>query len=285
MPKSLTPQIKSQMDAVQKRPVLIFEIGLPSPLKFAAYRTNISFPTGGAVYTAKAIKLSGLSWSLEGQINRITCKFDNTARDMAAYASTFDFRGRSLVVKRIYLDALDSALNYKEVFRGHLETPSGLDQKWMTVSATAGKPLYKKALNFAYQRQCPWDFGDDNCNTDGHADLSMLTQTGTADSGTTSTLTCSTLSSVDGEWNDGAIKITKAGIEYPRTVKSYDGTTKTVTIDVELPVTIDSSTTFQVWRGCDKTHDTCLNNKPGGPTNDNSHNFGGCIHITQDADQ
>ena len=197
MPRDLQAAVVTQMDATQKRPVLLFELGLSSTLRFVAYNTNLVFPTAGNTYTAKNIQVNNVIQALEGQIGRVTVKFDNVSRDMASYAHNEDFRGINLTIKRVYLDALGNALNFNELFNGYMERPSEITRHWLTVSATSGKPLTKKALTFPYQRMCPWIFGGSKCNTDGLADLTSLTATGTADSGTTSTLVDNALTQAD----------------------------------------------------------------------------------------
>src|SRR5574343_515011 len=106
MSKNLPAAVITQIDAANKRPVLLFELYLASTLRFAAYKTNITFPTGGSTYTAKAITTGGLVQSLEGQIERVSIKFDNVQKDMSAYANNENFFGKKLIVKRVYLDAL-----------------------------------------------------------------------------------------------------------------------------------------------------------------------------------
>ena len=287
MPKSLEVDVVTQLDATGKRPCLLFELGLSVTLRFAAYMTNQTFPTGGNVYTAKAIKAGSFSQSLEGQIDRITVNFDNVSRDMAAYANNQDFRGKSLVIKRVYLDAFGSADNYVEVFNGTMEAITGdISRLWLPITATSGKPLNRKSLVLPYQRLCPHRFGDDNCNTDGYADLTSLTASGTADSGSTTTLVDNALTQADDYWNYGKIKITKVidavSVDYWRITKDFGATE--ITFDVAMPFAIDSDCTYVVYKGCDKTWNTCGDNNNWGPSADNTANSLGCIHIEKKAD-
>lgn len=284
MPKSFPAAITNQINAQQKRPVYLYELGLSSTIRFAAYKTNITFPTGGNVYTAKFIQLSNISQNIEGQIGRVSVKFDNTVRDMAAYAHIEDFRGKSLIIKRIYLDEMGDESYCNEIFNGYMERPSEIDFQTLTVAATTGKPLNRKCLKFAYQRMCPWNFGGVECNTNGNADLSELTESGTAESGTTSTLTDSALIQVDDSWNNGRIEITKSGITYYRKVSGFDLATNTITLDVALTFPIDNTCGYVVCRGCDQTWDTCRAENAWGPTSDNYLNFAGCIHISKKQD-
>ncbi len=281
MPKGLPAGVIAQMDAEQKRPVLLFELGLSSTLRFAAYKTNVTFPAAGNVYTAKTIELADVKQTLEGQIGSITVKFDNVTKDMAAYAHNEDFRGVSLIIKRIYLDAVATADLYNEVFNGFLEAPSGIDRHWLTVKASTGKPLNRKTLDFSYQKMCPWIFGGTECNTDGFANLAVLKAAGTADAGTTTTLVDNALVQANDYWNYGEIEVTKGGVTYYRKVKDFVAGTDTITFDVELPFSVDGTCTYTVYKGCDQTWDTCTGINAWGPSADNKLNFGGCIHVSR----
>jgi len=273
------------MDAEGKSPALIFELGLFSTIRFAAYMTNITFPTAGNVYTAKTIQVPSVSQSLNGQIGRVTVKFGNVVRDMSAYANNEDFRGKTLIIKRIYLDEIGDASYYNEVFNGVMERPTEISRHWLTVPAVSGKPLNRKSLKFAYQRMCPWVFGDNNtCNTNSKADLTSLTASGTADSGSTTTLVDNALTQANDYWNFGRIEITKSGVTYHRVITDFASGSDTITFDIELPFSVDNTCTYTVYKGCDQTWDTCESDNSWGPSADNSLNFGGCLHISKPLD-
>jgi len=291
MSKDLDANVVTQLDAQEKSMVLLFEIELTGlTLRYAAYKRNVVFPHGGATpYTAKAVMFNGVSQSLEGQIGRITVKFDNVSKDMAAYLDAYDFEGRVLNIKRVYLDAdvhaPTAATEYVEVFSGVMEQPKEIGRNWLTVTATEGKPLKKKVLQETYNIPCGHRFGDSNtCNVDGNSDLTSLTASGTADSGSISTLVHSALTQVDDFWNYGAIEITKSGVTYKRKVDDFDAGTDTITFDIVLPVAVDGTCTYVVYKGCDKTWDTCGANSAFGPSADNQLNYGGFLHIGDESE-
>lgn len=276
MAKDLQAAVETQKDAQQKRPVLLFELGLSSTIRFAASIDDVVFPTGGNTYTAKTIHFGSVSQSAEGTVGRVTVKFDNVSRDMAAYLAIEPFKNKSLVIKRVYRDAMGSADNYVELFRGTMEAPRSVNQKWLTVSATFGKPLNRKLLGVKYQRQCPWKFGDtDTCGA-------AVTSTGLSavDSGTTTTLRDdSALTQSDDYWNHGRVEITKDGVTYYRMIADFDSGTHTITFDAALSFAVDNTCNYRAYKGCDKTWDTCGANNAWGPNADNQDNFGGCLHI------
>ena len=131
---------------------------------------------------------------------------------------------------------------------------------------------------------CNLIFGGPDCDTDGNADLTSLTASGTADSGSTTTLVDNALTQIDDYWNYGRIIITKAGVKYNRKIKDFVAASDTLTFDVELPVTVDNTCTYILYKGCDQTWDTCTGVNAWGPSVDNRLNFGGCIHITEELD-
>ncbi len=282
--KTLDANVITQLDATGKKPVLLFELSLTGlTLRYAAYMSNIAFPHGGTSYTAKAVVFGGISQSIEGQIGRVQLDFDNVSQDMAAYFNYYAFEGRILTIKRVYLDADNHApvadTEYIEIFSGPMEQPEEIGRNWFKISATEGKPLRKKVLNDLYNKACRHRFGYGQCNQDGLADLTSLTATGTADSGTISTLVDSALTQADDYWNYGEIVVVKGGITYTRKVKDFVADDDEITFDIPLPVAVDDTTTYTVYKGCPKTWDACQANQAWGPSADNSLNFGGCIHI------
>jgi len=282
--KSLDASVLTELAATGKKPVLLFTLFLTGlTLRYCTYMTNITFPNGGNVHTAKAIAFNGVSQSAEGQIGRISIDFDNVSKDMAAYADTYDFDGRMLWIQQVYLDADNlapaAADEYVERFYGKMEQPSNTDQSWLSVTATEGKPLGKKVLLRTYGRECDLPFGGTDCNTDGLADLTSLTASGTADSGSTTTLVDNALTQDDDYWNYGAITVVKDSVTYNRKVKDFVAATDTITFDIALPVAVDNTTTYTVYKGCSKTWDACQGNQAWGPSADNKLNFGGEIHI------
>jgi hypothetical protein len=111
-----------------------------------------------------------------------------------------------------------------------------------------------------------------------------LKATGTAESGTTTTLTDSALTQTYDYWKYGLIEIVKSGITYKRKVKVFNATTNTIILDVGLDFAIDNTCTYTVYKGCDKTWLTCQKSYVWGPSSDNKLNFGGCIHIAKKQD-
>lgn len=292
MAKDLPSEIITQINAQQKRPRLVHELYLDDiTLLFTGEKKAITFPNGGStVYAALNIDFAGYQQTIEGQIGRVSVKFDNTDKAMGAYANTYDFEGKKYIIKRIYLDssgnAPSGATNYNEVFNGKFEAPKNVTRNFLELSATNGKPLRRKALLDIYQRDCRYTFGDNaTCNVDGLADLTSLKiSNGISHSGSAVTL-CSITSfaEVTDYWKVGSIDINVSGTTYNRKVREYnwsaEGSTGTIFFDVTLPVSVIANSVFEVKKGCDKLWSTCGASYAYGPLSDNTLNFGGFKHI------
>ena len=286
MAKDLPSAVETEMDAAAHRPRVLAEIYLTGlTLRFARSASDIVFPHGGSVtYTAKDFSIDKVEQSFEGMVGRFTVDFDNVACDMGAYLENYNFAGKVFALKRIYLDSDGNAPadsdHHVLVTQGLIEIPNTPFNERFPINVVTGSPIVKKSLLDIMGPDCNRAFGDTICNRDGYADLSTLTYSGTADSGTTTTLVCSTLTGgVDEYWKYGKIIVTKSGVPFTTYVDSYDNTAKELTLEVAAPFTIDNTTTFQVWKGCDFTWDTCCCNNAWGPSADNGINFGGFIHI------
>lgn len=279
MPKSLQGGTISQIDASKRRPVILVELGLNTTQRYAISNQDIVFPESGNTYTAKAITFGSIEQSSEGKIQQISVNFDNTAKDMAAYVNAENFQGKTLTVKRIFLDDIDSANDYVELFYGEMYTPTDISRNWVTIKALAGKQLSKRTIPAKYQKLCHHNFGDAACNRDGYANLTSLTAAGTADSGDTTYLIDNALTQAEGYWKYGDVVVVKSGVYYYRRISDFTAATDKVTFDVPLPVAVDNTCTYVVRKGCDQLWNTCQANSAWGPGTDNKNNFGGFVHI------
>jgi len=276
--------------ATQKKVRLLISIALPGlTLRYAASQEDLVFPHGGATtWTAKGWDFSDLAVDMEGTVGRISVRLDNVTSDMGSYADSYFWPGAVVSIYRIYLDADNhapvTATEYDEVFVGKVEGIPKIEYTWMRVDALSGTPITRGGLIKKYGRLCYRIFGDTDCNVDGNADLTALTANGTADSGTTTTLTDIALTEADDFWNGGRVTITTAAVVWNRLVKDFDAASDTITLDVALPVAVGGTSTYTVYKGCDKTWATCSHDNAWGPSADNSANFGGCLHIGKQTD-
>lgn len=231
MAKDLPGGIITEIDAQQKRPRILVTLQDANKfitLRFVLSESNITFPDGGTTWTAKNMEISNIIQSAEGQIESVGVRFDDTLRDMSAYVDSFKFKGGNLKIWLIYLDmttglAPASGTQYNERFDGLLDTPGVISYNWANFNASIGKQLKIKALSKKFTKECDHLFGDVECNTDGHADLTFAK--GRAESGSSTTLVDSSLYQKDDFWNSGQIIIIKGTDMFVATVTDFaDGT-------------------------------------------------------------
>ena len=278
MAKTLSTAVQAEQAAQQKRPVNLVILELDAgTLRYASSRTNVTFPSGGDVYTAKALGYGNVQTSSEGQIGRLTVKLDNTARDMAAYAAATAFKSRVLTVRKIYRDA-SGTTDYEEIFTGWMEEPT-FDYNWISIPVTSGNPLSRRYPHRTYGKLCDLQFGGSICNVDGNADLTgaPLYVTGTSDRGGTTVLYDNALNQVNDFWNHGRLVCCISGSSEERIVKDFSG--GTVTFDVPFSTYVSGSTKYSLKAGCPKTWTACSGVSAWGPTADNTLNYGGFLHI------
>jgi hypothetical protein len=280
MAQDLPATIDTEIAAEQSQPILLFELYLVSgTLRYAATISNIVFPVGGSTYYGKSIQLSNIKTSAEGEISRASIQFDNVASDMHYYNALEKFDAKQIIIKKVYRDQLGDATYYREVFNGFMEEPKSVDKKWMAIDIVSGTPLQRKVLQEYYQKECNNVFGDTRCNYSGYANLASLTATGTADSGSISTLVDNALTQADDYWNFGKIEVTISGVVFKRRIEDFNAASDTLTFDVSLPISVVSGSTYVLYKGCPNTWDACRALAAYGPSSDNSANFNGFIHI------
>lgn len=280
MAQDLPGAVDTEIAAEKSRPVNLVEIALDSgTLRFSTTKNNIVFPTAGNTYTAKSMQMARIKQSKEGQLIKVEFAFDNITGDMHGYNVAEKFDGKTIAWKKIWRDAVGDASYYRLMLFGYLEEPHEITKKYLKVYGIMGKGLQRRVLQAYYQPRCNNIFGDTKCNYDGYSDLAALTASGTADSGSASTLVDNALTESDDHWNHGRIEVTVSGTKYFRKVADFVAASDTITFDVPLPVAVSNGDAYTVYKGCPGTWDACQSNSNFGPTSDNKANFYGFIHI------
>lgn len=83
----------------------------------------------------------------------------------------------------------------------------------------------------------------------------------------------------DDAFNYGIIKVGKSGTTYVRTCYDWTAGTSRADWQVQLPVDVDNTYRYQIYKGCPKTIGACTMAYTYGPGADNQENYGGFIHI------
>lgn len=300
MAKNVFGPVSGEFDATSKRPRVLLEIDLTWPstlnLRYVKASGNITFPNGGTSYSAKNFNISGLSQSIEGQIERISVSIDNVTGDLGAYAVSYEFEGAAMRIKRIYLDSSDLAPSdsgeYVEIFGGECESPGKIDRRSFELSGICGRALSRKVNDRYYTRSCGLIFGGSGeCDMNNFANLGYsgedhpLILTGSASGGDTNTIIAVNLEQPTNHWKHGRAEIAVSGESYRREISSsLSGSgSGEITLDVALPVSaIDS--TFEIKKGCNKSWESCGGNNAWGPSGENTNNYGGFIHVEKEVE-
>ena len=265
--------------ATTSQPVRLCTLSLDvGDINFAGISTNVIFPTGGDTYSAITFEGDTKKESSENQIVYKDYKFDNRNGYLQGLNAVEPFKNKNFVEKKIYY-GFSGVSDYREVMSGIMEEPEFDEQGWMNIRVIRGKKLDYKVINDYYQKLCNNEFGDENCNYDGNADLTSLTATGNADSGATNYLIDSALTQADDYWNYGEIEMNVSGTVYERKVTDFTAATDKITFDVPLPISVIAGSTYTVYKGCPKTLSACRSESAFGPNADNEDNFIGFIHL------
>jgi len=300
MAKEITSNVVAEIDKVSNQPVLLIALTLTNAgiLRFAATKNNIIWT--GQTWTARSIQISETTQNAEGQIGEMSIDFDNTDNTMSSYLVNEDFNGNPIIVYRIFRN-LTSGVDFVEVFRGTTEEVTFVSRTTFTLKATTGKPLRRSALTRLYSLRCNHIFGDTRCNQDGYSNLAALTvEDVTVSSGSTDYVVGAKtdLGPIDSGttnfWKYGKLEfwVKGSGTTYVRTVTTSSSGTSKLFLDVPMTSAIDNTYTYNVYKGCNKTWNTCISadngmeNKSGssiawGPSANNEKNFQGFITIAQ----
>jgi hypothetical protein len=296
MVKPISTGVSVQLAAAQRRPVNLITLDLGSgvTLRYATAKQNIVFPAAGNTYTAKNIEYSAPSFSAEGQLSKVTVKLDNTARDMASYAVQRDFKGKKIIIWRIFRDA-SGATDYDLIFNGWMQEPS-FDYNWISIPADTGTALDRITPHRNYGRSCAWSFGKTECDTDGLSSGASLTRSSTTvrggnpgnqNAGVTSFYDTTLKNSGASAWVYGKVFLLVGGASEERMVVDFEvtaGSGGTVVFDVPCSTAISAATKYELRMGCSKSWTACSGASTLGPTADNTANFSGFLHITDEPD-
>jgi hypothetical protein len=278
--KNLTANISTQLAAAQKRPSHLYSIELTyATLRFAACKTDMVFPTGGAnTFQAKTVKhetpIAAINHS---GVGRARLWIADGEGDMVGYHQADNFKGKKITVTRIYRDAMSNALDRVEVIEGYINRVSW-DYQWFIIEVTSGDTLRQKLPKRGYTVRCPYKPGCDECNADGcfPIDASPFYRTGEM-TGSADSFTDVNRVEAEDYWKYAQVILKNGSNVYRRTVTAF--ASSVFTLDSPTPIAASTEVTYELWRGCDGTWDACSGNQAYGPNADNTNNYGGFLHI------
>jgi phage-related protein len=273
--KSLDAAYLAKLAAQENQPRLLYEIGLDSgTLYLCDGQDDIVFPTGGQTYTAYGVQHERIQTSGSNVLDTVSVSICNVSKLLGKFVVHENFRGRSLIIRRVFADLLGSADYAEIIFAGDMKEPV-VDQYKISVEAVSGKPLRRKEPVHSYTRQCRWELADSHCQ----AVISSyeVEESNAPDSGSTTTLIDSDLSAVDDIYAEGMLECDFTEDTYTwtekRRISGYVSGTKTITVALPFSASTATAVRWKAIAGCDKTWDCCYTRFK------NLMNFGGFVHV------
>ena len=264
---SLSATLLAIIAQAQHRPVEIHDIYLGSQtvedsntLHFVNFYWPITFFTyigqSAQEYTPLGVSRTAIKKSSTGEIERVTYRIDNVNKGMSAYAASINFRNKRVVTRLIFRDHLSSYSDAKVVFDGFIQNIS-FRKSSMVASVVPIIGSLSFETGWPYQIECNAKFGDAYCQINKEAAANKVT--GAATGGTTTTLIdTNNLIQADDYWNWGTITFTSGNnTGHSRKILDFNGTTDTLTLDYALDNAVSVGDQYTVYRGCDKTLNSC----------------------------
>lgn len=261
--RTLSAAFRANASGDANQPLELYDMYLDNEVvHFVNYDKNISyFDIDGVAQTYTALPISRQEYerSLENPINSVVIGIANIDKSISAYLAANDFRGRRLVIRKVFADALSSADDNAVIFDGVMDTPAASEESVQVNAVDRIGTLFKEVPRRWYQLLCNWKFGDAFCSqgkTSG--DMYGTARYSCSTGSSTKIIKSATLVQVNNYWIDGDIQITSGQSAIKkRKVVSSSQSENSVNLDFALPYAPVVGDTFTIRRTCDKTHFRC----------------------------
>jgi len=268
--------IESSVVEVENKPIEIYEVSLDTGnLFFAAHPTDIIF--GVQTYTAIGIQRSPIRTSLELAVDEVTITIDNINLFFSQRAVQESYIGKKLVVKKCFLDQLDSSSKAIVIFEGRMDDPVITETTFQIKVRSVLDALHVSLPRRVFSTLCNYQHYDISCTVSRIASVNLTTGTALGTGTSFRTLVSSALAlRPDEYWAPIGTLLFDTGsnanlgreITKHTQAASLVGVGQVVT-RIGFPNLINSGDIFTVTRGCKKTWSDC-NSKF-----DNQLNYGG----------
>lgn len=275
----MTPAAAAEKDKDFNRPVEIYDIYLTNQdecanndntLHFVQSDKNIDFYCldGHAHnYIALDISREPAETNMETQVDSTTIRLDNINKAMSAYIASHEWRGKRVVIRKVYLDYLNDPNNYISIFDGDIDDPIINEfQIQVTIVSRIG------TLDFECPRRmfglmCGFRYGTDECGV--NPDSSSNKKIGAVDADCTkSVIKDSERTEADDYWKHGMVEFTSGANDGAKRliIASKSGE---FTLRRALSYTPEADDTYTIKRCCELTLNICTEEFA------NQDNFGG----------
>jgi len=248
-------------------------------LKFTSYTKDVGFfdlSGAAATYTAIPIAREGAETNLDMRIDSIRVTVDNVTKAMSSYIANNEFRGRRLVIRRVFTNLLSNQTYYQPVFDGVMDRPMIGNTRAQIEAVSRLGFLSRMGPRRMYQLRCNWRFAvappDSGCaNGVSAATLKDKKTAQTVDAGSTTTVVQDAARTEGSNyWKIAIVTFTggtamNVGLKR-RVIASQSGQ---FTVDVALPAVPAVGDLYDLERDCDLSFEDCQNRFG------NTANFGG----------
>ena len=261
--KTLSTPFRLKASGDSNAPIELFDLYLDEQtLRLVNYDKNISFfDIDGNVqdYIAVPVGREAYERTVENPINSIVLAIANVDRSMSAYLASHEFRGRRVIIRKVFVDQLTSSGDVAVIFDGVMDSPAASELTVQVSAVDRIGTLKRECPRRWYQLMCNNKFMDGQCSYGRTSGDMYATQNYVCSVGcTTTVIKSASLASGDDYWIDGEVKITsgQSGSKKRKIVTS-DQSDTSVSLDMSLPYAPVNGDTFTVSRGCDKTWFRC----------------------------
>lgn len=248
-------------------------------LKFTSYTKDVSFfdlNGSPAVYTSIPIRRDGAETNLDMRVDSIRVAVDNVTKAMSSYIANNEFRGRRLVIRRVFTNLLSDKTYFQPIFDGVMDRPLIGNTRAQIEAVSRLGFLSRMGPRRMYGLRCSWRFAvappDSGCaNGIAAATLKDKKTAQTIDAGSTSTVIKDAHRTEAANYWKIAIATFTGGTAANvglkrRVVASQSGQ---FTVDVALPAVPAVGDTYDIERDCDLSFEDCRDRFA------NTANFGG----------
>lgn len=278
MAKSLSTDITTEVAKQENRPIELYVLFLKDfTLYFASNDQAVTFfqwdednettSSTSQVYTPIGLSRNDIENNINSEVDKVTIKMDNVNKQITTWLAEHDFRGRRILIFKVFADLLDDKDNFVVVFDGIMDQFGVTEQEAQFVATTRVGNLGLQVPRRVYQSSCNWVFGDTFCTFD-KIGTGVSGQTAQAGSTEAILVDSNRTENVD-HWRFGDIEVTSGvnkGIK--RRIVASSGSI--LTFDITYPSGI-AGDNYTLHRGCPKTQLWCsglvnLDNFGGFPT-------------------
>ncbi len=170
MAKDLSTNIETEIATDEHRPIELYIVFLDDlTIHLTDHDQDVEFfdiDDGAQTYTAAAISRGEVKTNIDNRIDSVAVSLGNINRAMTDYIAAYEFRGRRMIIRRVYEDYLTDPDDYITVFDGLMDNPVIGEQSMQVTLKSRLGTLTKRIPRRMYQIHCNWEFGSTECGVD-----------------------------------------------------------------------------------------------------------------------